>query len=443
MGKGESLTTDVLLKVCKALACNADDISWKRSKINQFRKAVNKVIRSLELFSGAGGLALGLHQAGFSNSALLEWDKDSCDNIKLNIANGYKGIENWNVVQTDVRLVHYSDYGRDIQFVTGGPPCQPFSLGGKHRAYTDARDMFPEAVRAVRELRPQGFIFENVKGLLRKSFSSYFNYILLQLSHPEVVAREDMDWMEHLKLLEEYHTSTGDKGLEYNVVFRLVNAADYGVPQQRHRVVIVGFRSDLNAQWSFPKQTHSKEALAYAKYGDCSYWEEHRIAKKNRPDSSLQERRALQMVDKSALGDRWKTVRDAVIGLPDPRSEQTVKFKNHEFRDGAKPYAGHSGSVLDEPSKAIKAGAHGVPGGENMLALDDGTLRYYTVRESARIQTFPDSYLFHGSWTESMRQIGNAVPVKLAAIIGMSVATQLKRMVAQYAEKLQAGLKAV
>ena len=235
------------------------------------------MIRSLEMFCGAGGLALGLHQAGFQPTALLEWDKDSCDSIKANIANGFTGIEEWNVVQTDIRLVRYSDYGVDVQFVTGGPPCQPFSLGGKHKAHTDVRDMFPEAVRAVRELQPQGFIFENVKGLLRKSFSSYFNYILLQLSHPEITADADMDWAEHLKLLEEYHTSGTHDGLEYNVVFRLVNAADYGVPQQRHRVVIVGFRNDFDAHWSFPEPTHSKAALDYAKFVDGSYWDEHNI----------------------------------------------------------------------------------------------------------------------------------------------------------------------
>ena len=210
------------------------------------------MIRSLELFCGTGGLALGLHQAGFEPKALIEWDKDSCDNIKANIAHGYKGIDKWNVMQTDIRLVRYSDFGADIQFVTGGPPCQPFSLGGKHKAHADARDMFPEAVRAVRELRPQGFVFENVKGLLRKSFSSYFSYILLQLSHPEVDAKEGMDWTDHLKRLEKYHTSKSRGGLEYNVIFRLINAADYGIPQMRHRVVMVGFRNDLNVNWSFP-----------------------------------------------------------------------------------------------------------------------------------------------------------------------------------------------
>jgi DNA (cytosine-5)-methyltransferase 1 len=399
--------------------------------------------RSIELFSGTGGLALGLHQAGFNPAVLLEWDKDSCDNIKANIANRFNGISDWNVVQTDVRLVRYTDYGPDIQFVTGGPPCQPFSLGGKHMAHADTRDMFPEAVRAVRELRPRGFIFENVKGLLRKSFSSYFNYIYLQLSHPEVIANDGMDWTEHLKLLEEYHTSSGDKGLEYNVVYRLLNCADYGVPQQRHRVVIVGFRNDLDAHWSFPEPTHSKEALIYAKYGDSSYWEEHRVAKKNRSNPSVQEKRVSQTADSTLLGERWRTVRDAIKGLPDPKTASAKNLANHEFRDGARTYAGHSGSLLDEPSKTIKAGAHGVPGGENMLVLDDGSLRYYTVRESARIQTFPDEYLFHGSWTESMRQIGNAVPVKLANIIGESVMKQIERMDVSDAERQQSKLEAI
>jgi DNA (cytosine-5)-methyltransferase 1 len=231
------------------------------------------------MFCGAGGLALGLHQAGFEPAALFEWDKNSCENIKANIESGYAGMKNWNVVQADMRLVDYADYSTGIQFVTGGPPCQPFSLGGKHKAHADSRDMFPEAVRAVRELKPQGFIFENVKGLLRKSFASYFNYIILQLTHPEVLAKEGMDWAGHLRLLEEHHTAGSHSGLEYNVVFRLINAADYGVAQQRYRVVIVGFRNDLNVSWSFPHATHSKEALLHAKHGDGSYWEEHGIAK--------------------------------------------------------------------------------------------------------------------------------------------------------------------
>lgn len=384
------------------------------------------MIQSLELFSGTGGLALGLHQAGFHPCALLEWDKDSCDNIKANIAAGYNGIENWHVIQTDVREVTYSQFGNGIQFVTGGPPCQPFSLGGKHKANTDKRDMFPEAVRAIREIQPQGFVFENVRGLLRKSFSTYFNYIILQLSHPEIVKVKGMDWIDHLKILEQHHTSGIRNGLEYNVVFRLLNAADYGVPQVRQRVVIVGFRSDLNASWSFPEPTHSKEDLLYEQVITGQYWEKHKLTNRKKLMKAINQDRLLSYFESHQHLQRWQTVRDAIGDMPNPLDNFDTGYKNHEYRGGAKVYSGHSGSILDEPSKTIKAGAHGVPGGENMVLLDNGMTRYYTVRESARIQTFPDEYVFHGSWTENMRQIGNAVPVKLANIIGESIAQQLK-----------------
>ncbi len=118
-------------------------------------------------------------------------------------------------------------------------------------------------------------------------------------------------------------------------------------------------------------------------------------------------------------------MRDAIGNMPSPQSKQSKNYFNHEYRGGAKTYAGHTGSVMDEPSKTIKAGVHGVPGGENMIVLDDGTMRYYSTRESARIQTFPDDYLFGASWTENMRQIGNAVPVELAHIVGKSVVTHI------------------
>jgi len=401
------------------------------------------MVRSIELFSGTGGFALGLHQAGFNPKALFEWDKKACENIIANKQNGYIKINDWNIVQTDVRNVNFSSYGPDIQFITGGPPCQPFSLGGKHKANNDVRDMFPEAVRAVRELKPKGFIFENVKGLLRKSFRPYFDYLLLQLSHPEIIASENMDWTEHLKVLENYHSSKGNKGLEYNVTYQLVNAADYGVPQQRHRVIIIGFRNDFDFDWSFPEPTHSKEALFYAKNIDKSYWDEHKIATNKRPEISRIDKQMVQMIDKMILGNRWQTVRDAITGLPNPQGKSANNFFNHEFRGGAKKYNGHSGSVLDEPSKTIKAGAHGVPGGENMFSLDDGSLRYYTVRESARLQTFPDNYIFLGSWSESMRQIGNAVPVKLATIIGESIISHIKKIGDDYAEYRETNNKTI
>ena len=386
--------------------------------------------RSIELFCGTGGLALGLQKAGFHHTALYEWDKDACDNIRANIQAGYKGIESWNVHQADVRAVCYDGLSGKINMVSGGPPCQPFSMGGKAQAYNDKRDMFPEAVRAVREIMPEVFIFENVKGLLRKSFSLYFSYIILQLTYPSIQKPAGMTWEEHRELLEKHHTSSSHDDCEYNVVFRLLNAADYGVPQLRHRVVIVGFRKDIDAKWSFPKATHSKEALLYSKWITGDYWEQHKLLKPSEsPLSKNMERSvrtAIECTDKKLFP--WQTVRDALHDLPDPRSNDAQKFDNHIFRAGAKSYPGHSGSVLDEPSKTIKAGAHGVPGGENMLVLDSGEVRYYTVRESARIQTFPDDYKFVASWTESMRQIGNAVPVKLANAVGVSVLTQLEEV---------------
>jgi DNA (cytosine-5)-methyltransferase 1 len=100
---------------------------------------------------------------------------------------------------------------------------------------------------------------------------------------------------------------------------------------------------------------------------------------------------------------------------------------------GARSYPGHTGSPLDEPSKTLKAGDHGVPGGENMIAMPDGTVRYFTVREAALIQTFPDGYVFHGSWGEIMRQLGNAVPVKLARAVARQVANCLEAAAARTA----------
>ncbi len=387
-----------------------------------------KRFNSIELFTGAGGLALGLEKTGWHHLALVERNKHACSTILLNESFGHPLARKWRLYSNDVREFNYSSYKNEVDLVAGGPPCQPFSLGGKHRAYSDKRDMFPEAVRAVRELQPRFFVFENVKGLLRQSFASYFNYIVLQLSYPEIVLHDGEMWQEHLGRLERIHTSGHACGLCYRVIYRLLNAAEYGVPQNRHRVFIVGFRSDLGKEWNFPTPSHSLERLLWDQWVTGQYWDEHCVAKKNRPELPVKYSMLIQMLESDFFflpppGERFQTVRDALRGLPEPRSEK-VLFPNHEYRAGAKRYPGHTGSVLDEPSKALKAGDHGVPGGENMVVLSNGECRYYTVRESARIQTFPDDYIFCGSWTEAMRQIGNAVPVKLAEIVGESVYKQ-------------------
>ncbi|SFR78940.1 DNA cytosine methyltransferase [[Clostridium] aminophilum] len=382
------------------------------------------MIDSIELFCGAGGLALGLQKAGLNHKALFEWDKCSCDNIDANISRGFNLVSDWNVFNIDVRSVDYKSYRGNIDVVSGGPPCQPFSLGGKAKANNDARDMWPEAIRAVREILPKAFIFENVKGLLRPAFSDYFNYILLQLQYPTIV-RESEEWSEHYLKLKNLDDTNIPEGETYSIQYRLVNVADYGVPQSRFRVIIVGFRKNLHTSYAFPEPLCSKDALLYDKWVSGTYWKEHGL---EQPQCGITQQKLNRLRSNPPKLKRWRTVRDAIADLPSPENYNGKEYTNHEYRAGAKSYAGHSGSVLDEPSKTIKAGVHGVPGGENMVVLDDGSIRYYTVRESARIQTFDDEYIFAGPWGEAMRQIGNAVPVKLAEIVGNSVVEELERL---------------
>lgn len=132
--------------------------------------------------------------------------------------------------------------------------------------------------------------------------------------------------------------------------------------------------------------------MLYSKWISKDYWEEHGVKAPAETPITKEKLRLIQKSVEEGLCpvQRWKTVRDAIGDLPDPtKPYDTSVYRNHEHRPGARIYAGHSGSIMDEPSKTIKAGAHGVPGGENTVVLDDGTIRYYTVRESARIQTFP------------------------------------------------------
>jgi len=317
-------------------------------------------MRSLELFSGCGGLAKGLELAGFDHCAFVEFNKWACESLRANF--------NPNLVyETDVRKFDFASVGT-VDLIAGGPPCQPFSLGGLARAYEDSRDMFPQAIRAIHELTPRGFVFENVKGLLRKSFADYFEYIILRLTFPEKVQPVGVSWKRHLSELRAIDFATYT-GLKYDVQYKLVNAVDYGVPQSRERVFIVGLRNDLGLTWKWPEKIAGR-----------------------------------------------KTIAETIGNLPD--AQHANALGDHVFIGGAREYPGHTGSDYNLPSKTIKAGAHGVPGGENMIRFPDGTLRYMTVHEAKLIQTFPDDYRICGSWGEALRQIGNAVPVRLAKLMG-------------------------
>ncbi|MEQ9824994.1 MAG: DNA (cytosine-5-)-methyltransferase [Puniceicoccaceae bacterium] len=378
-------------------------------------------MRSVELFSGAGGLALGLEEAGFKNEGLFEMNKNACATLRHN-------RPSWNVFETDVRGVDFKDFA-GVELVAGGPPCQPFSMGGKAKGSNDSRDMFPQAIRAVREIRPKAFIFENVRGLLRGAFSNYVEYLRLQMTYPNFPVSDNLEWCMNLRRLQRHHSSRRDlSDLEYNVSIQCVNAADYGVPQKRHRVFFVGLRKDLNVGWSFPETTHSFEKLLFDQFVGFGYWGKHKITPLMNTEYHLRHSTKIRSLGEQLLPcekEAWSTVRDVLRKIPDPSSKNTLL--NHRFQSGAKSYPGHTGSLLDEPAKALKAGDHGVPGGENMLRNDCGKVRYFTVREAAILQTFPMDFEFIGSWTESMRQLGNAVPVQLAKIVAHSVSIKLSQ----------------
>ncbi len=376
-------------------------------------------LSSLELFSGAGGMALGMSQTGIHHEALIEWNTEASNTLRHNFDSGI-------VHCVDVASFNFNDYGH-VDIIAGGPPCQPFSLGGKHKGEADKRDMFPHACRAISECTPSAFVFENVKGLLRKSFSSYFSYIILRLTYPDVSLCKNETWDDHLERLEKVHTSQNYVGIKYNVIFRLIDAADYGIPQRRERVIIVGIRDDLGVQWSFPEKTHSSDSLIWSQFVTGEYWKRHDIV----PPSNLDcyDKRTLAVINKMKNQSvmfppekkPWETIRDRLSGIPYPDKEGSY-CPEHILREGARVYPGHTGSFIDLPSKTIKAGGHGVPGGENMIRYADGSVRYFTTYEAKLLQTFPKEYRILGSWSESMRQVGNAVPVELASTIYKSLA---------------------
>jgi DNA (cytosine-5)-methyltransferase 1 len=163
----------------------------------------------------------------------------------------------------DVSEFDFNSLPEGIELLAAGVPCQPFSIGGKHKGHSDERNLFPQTIDVIRRLKPKAVIIENVRGLRRPSFAKYFGYIELMLTYPEILRREEEQWFDHLSRLERYHTRGRRDGLFYRVVHRILNAADYGVPQRRERLFIVAIRSDVGIEWSFPDATHSAQRLLW------------------------------------------------------------------------------------------------------------------------------------------------------------------------------------
>ena len=383
----------------------------------------------VELFSGGGGLAYGIERAGFRHVLLVEHDANARATIELNNRSHVYGHP-WALhEEPDARKVDFTPYLGKAQLVAGGPPCQPFSIGGAHRGHLDQRDLFPTAIRAVREIEPAAFIFENVRGLLRPAFSGYVEYIRLHLAYPHITARKNEEWTEHKQRLAGISARRGGRDRSrYQVTFNPVVCADYGAPQVRFRVFFIGIRADISDGWKFPLRTHSEDALLRDQFVTGNYWRRHGLpARLSTPEAKAMAAR-LVSADRGADESPWQTVRDTISRLPKPAKVQdrvSQSRNQHVLIPGARAYAGHTGSRLDWPAKALKAGVHGIPGGENMLAYDNGKVRYFTVREAASLQGFPQNYLFDGSWVEVMRQIGNAVPVMVAETVARSVREHL------------------
>jgi len=360
----------------------------------------------VELFAGGGGMAIGLKRAGFSPACFLERDSIACQTLQWNINSARPTIVG-QVIGEDAGQFDWGSVVKPVRLLAAGAPCQPFSLAGKHLAEKDGRNLFPQVLRAVRALNPQAVFLENVRGLRRHSFQPYFEYILRQLECPSILPKPDEFWQEHDERILKWRASKSNEP-EYRVISRVVDAADYGVPQNRHRVIVVAVKLGLRP-YEFPKPTHSEAALLKAMHSGI-YWERHNFRK---PQLDIP-----NPTNNEVNGSiPWRTVRDALSGLPKPANDEQTAEMNHFSIFGAKSYTGHTGSILDWPAKTIKAGVHGVPGGENSIIDDRGEFRYLSLRETARIQTFPDDHLFVGARIHVTRQIGNAVPCTLTEVL--------------------------
>ncbi len=438
-------------------------------------KDEDKARTSVELFAGGGGLAMAVHQAGFRPLLFNEFAKRACETLATNAAarvpDGEKPTlpgpdDRPPLVEGDVEGLDMTYLNGKVDVIAGGPPCQPFSLGGVAKGDEDKRNMFPHMFRAIREIQPKAVICENVRGLLRPSFEPYFQYIQRELELPFERRRKGATWQEHNEVLIKRLKSTATSDEErYTVRMFPVNAADYGVPQIRHRVLLIAFRADLGVDIDkFEKlvttRQFSDDAL-WRSIRDGEYWERHASVEKVDSRVIKEVRERLPKVIKDDDCQPWRTLRDAIRGygtgervekgrslplLPPlpriPLDQLETKpvvgdIPHHVGWPGARIYDGHTPNELDRPAKTVKAGVHGVPGGESVMLLDERVPderapsgwryqhRYMTVRETARVMTFPDDWTLSGPRGEQMRQLGNAVPVTLGRFFAKAVADGL------------------
>lgn len=322
----------------------------------------------LELFAGAGGLAVGMEKAGLKCVALNEIDKHACETLR-------KNRPKWNVLEGDIKDFNFSEYHNQVDVVTGGFPCQAFSYAGKRLGFEDARGtLFYEFARVVKEVNPPICIGENVKGLL---------------SHDNGKTLQGM-----ISILDE---------IGYNVVpVEVLKAINYKVPQKRERLILVGIRKDIKIKYEYPKPYKKIYNLSDAlKKGE--------LFASNVPVS---------------VGAKYPESKKQVLDLVPPKGYWR-DLPLHIQKDfmGASFYLGGGKTGMarrigwDEPCLTLTCS----PAQKQTERCHPDETRPFTVREYARIQTFPDDWQFSGPMAQQYKQIGNAVPVNLGREVGYSI----------------------
>lgn len=339
----------------------------KQETVSNFVVAENKYT-VLELFAGAGGLAIGMEKAGIECIALNEIDKWACQTLRTN-------RPHWNVLEGDIRTFDFSEYKDKTDIVTGGFPCQAFSYAGKKLGLADARGtLFYEFARVVKEVNPPICIDENVRGLL---------------SHENGKTLEGM-----ISILDE---------IGYNVVpFQVLKAINYNVPQKRERLILVGIRKDIDLKYEYPKPNtkiyNLVDALKKGELFDCD------VPQSNGVKYPQSKKDVLDLVPQKGY---W---RDLPIDIQ-------KEFMGGSFHLGG----GKTGMARkigwDEPCLTLMCS----PAQKQTERCHPEESRPFTIREYARIQTFPDDWCFEGSMAQQYKQIGNAIPVNLGKEIGYSI----------------------
>ncbi|MEK6783815.1 MAG: DNA (cytosine-5-)-methyltransferase [Bacteroidota bacterium] len=333
----------------------------------------------LELFAGAGGLAIGLEKAGLKCIALNEIDHWAAETLRIN-------RPNWKVIEADIRDVSFKDHEGKIDVVTGGFPCQAFSYAGKKLGLKDARGtLFYEFARIVNETKPLLCIGENVRGLLNH------------------------DGGRTLRGMKSILDEIGYKPLDE----KILKAIFYKVPQKRERLILVGIRKDIDIDFGFPKPYNKvynlKDALKAGELYSTDVQES---------EGTKYPKRKKEILTKIPPGGYWRDL---------PLKLQKEYMQKSFYLGGGKTGMARRIS-WDEPSLTLTCS----PAQKQTERCHPDETRPFTVKEYARIQTFPDDWKFAGSVSQRYKQIGNAVPVNLAKEIGYSIVKFLNTTYKEY-----------